>query len=500
METIKNSRIPITVLYILLFLAGGLSRNLHGAPTSSLSAFIYIFMVAVWFHDVRKRVLEDSVTHTVSAICSFCFFLLIARTIKYSLADEVSYLETFTWYFPSIGVIQIATLLFILAGEIGEGGQKGFKKIFLIEIPGIIITFLMLTNDFHQLAYRFTPDGDYTYGILYYIYVGWSGILFIASLIIMYRKCSVSPGRKYIWVPFALLLASALALGLIVAILDRIAYRPVIRYSWYEIFILMVIVYIESCLAIGLIPSRTGFDTLFKLSSVAVEIKDTQGNTVIRSSSELGESDDENIIRKHAAIPGGYIYWNDDITDINRITETILNSASELSEEQDLIQAEKKLLDIGEKYSLKVALYDDITRAVEPQSRNIERLLEQDDPDFSELVVYGVFIKRNANLMIISADNDTISLGELYLSLKDALEYLKYRGINTSLTINGTDEDLLVCVPSSVVISLFDGYERYVEENLNRLKSLKISIAPGNRPQLHIDAVQGKEEVSYVLS
>ena len=500
MGKITNSRIPIITAYILLFLAGGLSRTIHGLPVNSLSAFIYILIVALWFHDIRRRVLDDSVTHIVSAICSFAFYLLIARTIKYSLVFELTYLDSFTWYMPSIGVIQIASLMLILASEIGNTGKKGFKRSFLITIPGIIINILILTNDIHQWAYRFYADGSYEHGILYYIYIAWTAVLFILSLIIMYRKCSVSPGRKYIWVPLAVLIGFFIFLCIITTVLDNLVYKPVFRYNWYETFIAMVIAYIESCIAIGLIPTRSGFDSLFKESSVAIEIEDSKGNIVMRSSVVLNESDDKNIIRKHAAIPGGYICWNDDITDINRISEAIIRSETELSEEQDLIKAEKKLTDKEEEYTVRVALYDDITHAVEPQARYIEHMLSEGSPDFSELVIYGVFIKRKANLMITSADTDSLSMGELYLSLKDALEYLKLRGIDTDLSVKGSDEDLKISAPSSVVISLFDAYESYVEENLQELKSLKVSIFPGSKPQLHIDAMCGKEEESYVLS
>ena len=84
--------------------------------------------------------------------------------------------------------------------------------------------------------------------------------------------------------------------------------------------------------------------------------------------------------------------------------------------------------------------------------------------------------------------------------MKDALEYLKLRDIKVTLTLKGTYEDLELDVPASVVISLFDGYERYVEENLKHLNAIKVTIVPGDKPRLHIDAVTGKEEESYVLS
>ncbi len=500
MGKIRNSRVPITVLYILLFIAGGLSRNLFGDPASSRAAFIYIVTLAIWFHDIRKRVLDDTITRIVSAICGFSFYLMITRTIKYSLVAEVNHFGKLAWYLPSIGVVQIATLLFLLAAEIGEGDRKGFRKIYLIAVPGIIINLLMITNDFHKLAYRFISDEEYEYGWLYYVYLAWVIALFVASLVIMYRKCSVNPGRKYVWIPFSVLLGSFIALNLITNVLDRITYTTLFKYNWFEAFVMMVVVYIESSIAIGLIPSRYGFDTLFRKSSVAVEIEDSEGNVVLNSAAELGDSDNENTIRKHAAIPGGYICWNDDISDINKITDIILNREKQLSEELDLIYAEKSLYNKEEEYNLKVAIYDDITHAVAPQAKHIEKLLSQSEPNFSELVIYGVFIKRKANLMIISADSDTISIGELFLSLKDALEYLKLRGISIELSVKGTEEDLKETAPSSMVISLFDGYERYVEENLARLDSLKVSIAPGSKPQLHIDAVCGKEKESYVLS
>ena len=500
MEKFKNSRIPIMLLYILLFLLGGLSRNAFGISDSINSAFIYSIIVAIWFHDIRRRVLDDSISRIFTAICSFAFFLLIARTVKYDFTFETDYLDTLTWYLPSIGVLQIATLFLFLSLEIGGSDKRGFKKYHLLAIPGIIINILILTNDIHNWAYRFKADGSCEHGVLFFIYIGWVVVMFAASLFIMYRKCSVNPGRKHIWIPMAMLIAAYLGINLIVYIFDKDSMRPPIKYGWYEIFIFMLITYTESSISIGLIPTRSGFDTLFKESSVAVEIKDIWGNTVIKTSADLTESSDMNILHKHAAIPGGYIYWNDDISDINRITEIILNSENELSEEQYLIKAERKLLDKGEEYSVKSALYDDIVDATSAQAEHIEELLSQSNPDFSELAIYGVYIKRKANLMIISTDKDTIDPGELYISLKDALEYLKIRSIRTSLNINGTEENLKAPVSSAVVISLFDGYERFVEQNLMQLTAVSITIDTKDKLQLNIDAMRGKEEVSYVLS
>ena len=500
MGTTKDSRIPVVLLYIVLFLAGGLSRTLTIHSTGALSGFIYIVLVAVWFHDVRRRVLDDSISRIVTAICAFDFYLLIARTIKYCLVFELTYLETLTWYLPCVGVIQSATLMFLLSVAIGEPDTKGFKRHHLLVIPGAVISILMVTNDIHNLAYRFLADGSYKHGILYYIYIFWVVVMFGISLVIMYRKCSVSPGRRYVWIPFAVLIGFFLVLNIITTILDNSDYWRIVRYNWYETFIAMEIVYIESCIAIGLIPSRSGFDQLFRNSSVAVEIADTTGKTVMRSSVELKESDEKNIIRKHAVIPGGYICWNDDVTDINRITESIVSSVSELTEENDLIRAEKDLNNADKEYTLKVAIYDDITRAVEPQAVKIKEILDKGDPDYSALVIYGVFIKRKANLMILSADTNELTAGELYLSLKDAMEYLKFSGIDITLKINGKDEDLSVAVPAPVIISLFDEYQRYIEANYKELDSVKVSIEPGDEPKLYIDAVRGKEEESYVLS
>ncbi|MBR1797449.1 MAG: hypothetical protein IJ757_05520 [Clostridiales bacterium] len=498
MEKIRYTRIPMYIIYMLIFLAGGLSRTIKGIPSSSFSAFLYCILIAIWFHDIRRRVLDDTIDRIMIAISSFLFYLMIARTIKYNLVSEIMYLDSLTWYLPCIGVIAIATLLVFLAFEIGAPDTKGLKKHHFLAIPGTIIGILILTNDFHHLCYTSAPSNDSGHGIVYYIYMIWVILLFVSSLVIMIGKCSVNLGKKYAFIPTGVLILAYAFILTVTGFFDKVAYRPLFKYGWYETLVIMVIAYIESCIAIGLIPSKNGFDELFRKSSIAVEIKDDYGNTVIHSSERPDTGDDRNIVRKRAIIPGGYIYWNDDITDINKIIESILHSANELSEEQELIKAEKELIEAREKYTLRSTVYDGVTASVDSQVKHIEQILNNEHPDLQELVVYGVYIKRKANLVITSADTDTLSIGELYLSLKDALDYLKYSDISTEIKANV--KDLSLQFPASMVISIFDEYEKYVENNLRTLKSLKISVAPDRGPKIYIDAVNGRKTESYVLS
>ena len=70
----------------------------------------------------------------------------------------------------------------------------------------IILVILVLTNDLHQLVFRFHPgfadwDSDYTRAPVLYIVYGWIVLLFIDAICILFSRCRVSTSRKLVWVP-----------------------------------------------------------------------------------------------------------------------------------------------------------------------------------------------------------------------------------------------------------------------------------------------------------
>ena len=70
---------------------------------------------------------------------------------------------------------------------------------------------MILTNDFHQLAFKFKPNFenfsfDYKHGIVYYLAIGWILTIILTYILVLIIKCSVSSCKKKTWIPISLFL------------------------------------------------------------------------------------------------------------------------------------------------------------------------------------------------------------------------------------------------------------------------------------------------------
>lgn len=84
--------------------------------------------------------------------------------------------------------------------NIGKPENTNNRKYLLI-IPAAVLVLLVMTNDFHQLAFVFEPDfhnwnKQYSYGPVYYVIAVWIFILVLSSIVLSINRCRISATRK----------------------------------------------------------------------------------------------------------------------------------------------------------------------------------------------------------------------------------------------------------------------------------------------------------------
>ena len=180
-------------------------------------------------------------------------------------------------------------------------------------------------------------------------------------------------------------------------------------------------------------------------------------------------------------IPGGFGFWQDDLTELDRLNEELSEAKKELKEEAELIRLRNELKEKQAKTEQRSLVYDTIARRTQRQSQAISHYAEaarlSSDIAVKEeyrrrITLLGAYIKRYANLMLLSQESDVIEAGELGLSVSEVLRYLNYCGIPGEF-FNSAD----CAVEADAVLAVFEVLEILLEDNLTSLHGAFVNLS-----------------------
>lgn len=430
----------------------------------------------------------------------FCAWLIVTfmllRMVKYEVFPAGTIFARYTWYFYYLPMLFIPLCTFYATLYIDGEEKREFAK--AKHLFGVITTLLflgVLSNDFHQTVFDF-PDGflnwenDYTHGFGFFVVIAWTYFLYILSIVIMFRKCRLSKVKKRWWItiiPFAL----GITMQLLIAFGKMPKVNGLMVINFPEAVCFMIALFWECCIRIGLIPTNKGYGELMQVSSLALQITDENGVAIYKSISanELKEADkkktepillDENTELYCEKIPGGYTYWQNDISELNEINKKLEEVHSLLSEETELIRLENELKEKRVSIEQRTALYELINSKTATQSKQIAELAEsalaEKDTKIRNynaglICFLGAYIKRYANLMLLAENESMMSTAELGMAIGESLRYLGNMNIPCAYVGN-----VDVNISTDNVVLLYEIFERLVEESLSSLKAVYVKV------------------------
>jgi hypothetical protein len=262
-----------------------------------------------------------------------------------------------------------------------------------------------------------------------------------------------------------------LAAALLAVYLFRGGHAPrvgdVALFQLQEVFCLLYVTMFEGSIRIGLIPSNSGYDELFRISDANASIVDQEGQVIYRSRGTGPVRDSGSLRTRTQAIRGGHIFWTEDRSAIAGLNRELQVAAQRIEEENDLIQQENAVRAERLRYETKNRLYDTIARAVRPQVLAMDEFFRSPPPDedafrtgLMHAALLGAYVKRRGNLMLLADESPSIAAGELVLAVRESLEYLALRCPFCHVQEEGTGACLL---PSALVILAYDLFEAVAE-------------------------------------
>lgn len=495
MNVIKQKNVVKLCLALGLFILAGVFRQmdyelppLPAAVCFVLTNLIYIGLAMAWGFSISNRILHRNVRRYLLLGCAMAVLWMFLRAVKYRFFADDN-ITRYLWYLYYVP--QTLAPLFSLFAALELGRREGdtiSSRWHLLFIPAALLICGVLTNDLHQMVFRAAPNAatleqDYTHGWLYFLVMAWTIALLLITGTIIYRKCRVFESRKYAWVPLSVFLGGFALCALSFANIYTFHKMP-------ECFCLTFAALWESCLQVGLLSTNTHYRCFFSESTIAAQIVDRQGHPVYRAKNAPALSPDQLkaaarepvLLDTHtrlqsAPVQDGRVYWVEDISRINRIREQLAEINGQLSEENELIQAENALKRQRTQIEEKNRLMDAMIGLVHPQLLQINRLLEAGTTQNLKIVcILGAYVKRRVNLALICKNKAVVPVEELAHCIRESLMYLTQYGAVCALHQEESGN-----VDSRAAQIVYDYFEDCLEAALPSLSALMVRLECGAR-------------------
>lgn len=492
----------LTVIGIIIFLFGGAVRIFSHLTSSAdnymenFDVIIFSGLIIGWGVSVSYRIVQKNIRICLVISAALMLLWMALRAIKYNSPADINTYGRYLWYSYYIAMVFLPLMMFFAMLNIGKPENTNNRKYLLI-IPAAVLVLLVMTNDFHQLAFVFEPDfhnwnKQYSYGPVYYVIAVWIFMLVLSSIVLSINQCRISATRKKLWIPIVIILVA-----IIYTVWNNLnhGYSGLRIYNVPEVFCFASIALWESLIQIGLVPSNTGYGNFFNASNLNALIFDNEGNMKYRSKNAANVSKnvvlkngnsvviDENIILKKHNIKGGKAVWTEDISAINRINRELSEIKEQISEYNVILKSEAELKKRRAAVTEQNKLYDNITEFIRPQLCDLENILkniENNSGDISvnyaRACVVNVYIKRISNLFIMAKSRKMLNAFELENSIRELAEYISVYGISCSFFSNVSGE---ISAEKSIAIFKFIG--EFIRLKMNCTDALLFNLKADNK-------------------
>ena len=464
-----------------------------------LRAAIYIGLFVAWGISVRSRIIQPQVRRYLTAVSALMIFWMTVRSIRYSL-EEALWVMRHLWYLYYLPMLFIPLLAVFIALSLGKPESFRLPKwTVLLYIPTAALLLLVLTNDLHQLVFRFPEDAvvwmnEYRYGIVYFPVVGWMVLCALTALVIMLVKCRVPNSRKVLVLPFVPVVLSVIYGALYIF---QLPWLRLIAGDVTVVFCLLIAATLESCIQCCLIQSNTHYRELFDASTVGAQITDPEYHVVL-SSRAAQEVNIETLRQTQQApvmleggirlsgapVRGGHVLWTEDVSELLEVLEELQDVKDSLEDNNALLRAEYTLKAREAHIAEQDRLYNIIQRETAPRIKLLAELTDafetmgdeaQRKQILGKMAVIGAYLKRRSNLIFLADKTPLFQEKELHLTFGESMDNLELCGITCGLL-----SELERPVEARQLMKMYDLFEEIVERSIDTMSTITVWIGPAD--------------------
>ena len=464
-----------------------------------LRAAIYIGLFVAWGISVRSRIIQPQVRRYLTAVSALMIVWMTVRTVRYSL-EEALWLMRHLWYLYYLPMLFIPLLAVFIALSLGKPESFRLPKwTVLLYIPTAALLLLVLTNDLHQLVFRFPEDAvvwmnEYRYGIVYFPVVGWMVLCALTALVIMLVKCRVPNSRKVLVLPFVPVVLSVIYGALYIF---QLPWLRLIAGDVTVVFCLLIAATLESCIQCGLIQSNTHYNDLLLSCTLRVQLTDPEYQRLLSSRSaepiplqimrqtETGPVRLDGGLRLSGApVRGGHVLWTEDVSELLEVLEELQDVKDSLEDNNALLRAEYTLKAREAHIAEQDRLYNIIQRETAPRIKLLAELTDafetmgdeaQRKQILGKMAVIGAYLKRRSNLIFLADKTPLFQEKELHLTFGESMDNLELCGITCGLL-----SELERPVEARQLMKMYDLFEEIVERSIDTMSTITVWIGPAD--------------------
>lgn len=484
-------------------------------PIHTIVLILYTFVIFIWMHNMMNRVIRSSTLTGFRIIGILLICYLTVRTVKYEILigneDAVRLIRNFYFVFPLV----LTHLVFLTSLHVGKSERENISKYWkLLWIPTCVAALLILTNDYHELVFSVDPNvrGLNMYGPVFYFVIIYIGLLSLCTLVFTMMPSFKNRHLASVNLPIFIIFIWGLYTFLFMIGWEPFEYFKIIFKS-AEFNILMVLLFIESLVFMRLLPSNMGYESFLQLSSLNIGIMDSNGKIIFSpkmyrdiepSLIEDALSNpifiDEDTMLESAKIKGGKSFWFVDFTDFNNLKRKLISISEDMLSENELLKANSILQKNMVKLEEQREIRNYIHMKLKPEFDQIKYIL-MNLPDYEDLFeiklkhacFLDVYIKRYANLFLITKNKNTLDLSELRLAFSESIDYLKLSDVSTHI-----NWELSGKFDAKYCLNLYEIFQYALEFYMPGIDSLYINLyMDKNAPVLSIK-IKGAEPKSFL--
>ena len=498
----KQTATVVAALIVLAVVCRMLGYNgFHKLLTGLIRSGIYIFLLAAWSVSLQNRIMQRWQRRYMTGIAASMVFWFLVRTLKFHFIPEETMPDVIRalWYCYYIPMLLIPMLSLFTAVSLGKPEQyRPPRRLHLLWIPTLLLILTVLTNDLHQTVFVFSAaypvwtDSHCSYGPMYWVVMLWILLCAALALGIIFRKCRLPHSKKILWLPllpFCLIIVYALLYITVFPII-----KPLLGDMTATSCVLIVLIF-ESCIQCGLIQSNSHYAELFRTSAIAAQITDRDLNVcyaaqdihpVERKALEQARQEavilNESIRLCAEPIRDGYVFWQEDVSELLSVLNVLGDTRDELQEYSHLLDEENRQKKRRRELEERKRLYDAVQRKVFPQIKRMEELIDQlriaEDTASAKalhgkIAVTGAYLKRRSNLVFLADQTGQVDTRELFLCLNESVSNLRLAGVSCGLRF-----DLDGGMDGEAAGMLYDFFEAAVECAYDALTGMNVAVTP----------------------
>lgn len=403
----------------------------NGVEHHAVSLFL-IVLISIGISSIYKAVIHAGVGNGIGGIGLTLIGFMMVTVLKYSYDGSVT-INRALWYSLYFFILILPPCTLYISANINHWDRRVFPG-WLKVAWGIsfLLLLMVITNDYHQFAFRFLTEDralwttNYKRYWGYYLIAFWVLLTQAGSLGYLAWKSWDSPKRSRAFLPMAVI-----GLGILYSVMYNLHVPFFHEISLSLAMAGLGILFWGSILFGTLIPCNYGYKELFESSRLQMQILDEENVMQFQSGSQ-GRSNgdgekaasfdcsDADYLVWSTAIHGGQIVTRENICELNALKKSLENIVRRLEKENQILkqkeQVKSQLVFVKEQNGLT----EYVNVIVENKIKKMMDLLkkrrknpQEEKNDLVQLQRMAFYCKRRCELLIKSKQKELCEISTM---------------------------------------------------------------------------------------